>query len=86
MILAPPRHNKDWMLMGELAAAADFIRDWDHIEWIKLQLEMLRALKKLLTGHRPECVRLAVGASTTDASVKDKLLRKQAHKGTKASE
>ena len=32
--------------MGELAAAADFIREWDHIEWIKLRLEMLRALKK----------------------------------------
>ena len=45
MILAPPRHPNEWMLMGELAAAAAFIKDWDHIEWIKLRLEMLRALK-----------------------------------------
>ena len=45
MVISTPRHANEWMLMGELASAAVFIKDWDHMEWIKLRLEMLRVLK-----------------------------------------
>ena len=45
MVISTPRHANEWLLMGELASAAVFVKDWDHMEWLKLRLEMLRALK-----------------------------------------